>query len=201
MALSNYSELKTEVEAFSHRSDLTDKMDTFCLLAESVINKDLRTHDMEKRLSITFDDAFEDLPSDYLEIRALHVEDGNCRVPIKQYTPQQLDRLYSAATGTIGGFTIQGGQLELRPAASVTATVDGELTYFARVPTLVTNSTNDIFTNFPLIYLSSMLVQLSLYLQDEEEINRWSQMYDSQISEANKSSQGGRYLLPQVQVI
>lgn len=201
MALSNYTELKDEVAGFSHRSDLTSQMDTFCLLAEAVINKDLRTLDMEKRLSITFDAAFEDLPSDYLEYRALHVEDGNDRCPINFYTPQQLDRLYSRATGTASGFAIHGGQLELRPAPSVSSTVDGELTYYARVPTLTTNATNDILTNFPLIYLSAMLSQLSLYLQDDEETQKWMAVYDSQIKQANKSAQGGRYALPQVQVI
>lgn len=201
MALANYSELKTEVEAFSHRTDLTAKMDTFCLLAESVINKDLRTLDMEKRLEVEFDDPFYSLPADYLEMRAIHLENSGARCPIKQYTPQQLDRLYSRATGTAGGFAIHGGEIELRPAPSVTSTVDGEISYFARVPTLTTNSTNDILTNFPLIYLSSMLIQLSLYLQDDDEIGKWMGVYDSQINEANKSSQGGRYVLPQVQVI
>ena len=156
---------------------------------------------MEKRLSITFDDAFEDLPSDYLEIRALHVENDGARCPVKLYTPQQLDRMYSRATGTISGFAIHGGQMELRPAASVTATVDGELTYYARVPTLTSNATNDILTNFPLIYLSAMMVLVSKFLQDKEQEADWANMYDSQIKQANKSAQGGRYVTPQVQSI
>lgn len=201
MTISTYTELKTELAEFSHRSDLTAKMDTFCILAEAVINKDLRTLDMEKRLEVTFNDAFYTLPTDYLEMRAIHLEDDGARVPIKSYSPQQLDAMYSRATGTAAGFSIHGGELELRPAPSVTSTVDGEISYFARVPTLTTNSTNDILTNFPLVYLSSMLMQLYLYLQDDEELVKWSNIYDSQIKAANKSSQGGRYVLPQVQVV
>ena len=133
-------------------------------------------------------------------MRAIHLEDDGARVPIKSYSPQQLDAIYSRATGTAAGFSIHGGELELRPAPSATATVDGEISYFARVPTLTSNSTNDILTKFPLIYLSSMIMQLYLYLQDDEELMKWSSIYDSQIKTANKSAQGGRYVLPQVQV-
>jgi hypothetical protein len=200
MAIANYSELKTEVSDFSHRTDLTSKMDTFTALAEAVINKDLRSLDMEKRLEITFDDPFYDLPADYMEYRALQIDNAGARCPIKQYSPQQLDSLYSRATGTVSGFAIHGGQMELRPAPSVSATVDGELTYYARVPTLVTNSTNDILTKFPMIYLSAMMIQVYLYLQEDDELRKWSDAYNSQIKVANKSAQGGRYALPQVQV-
>jgi len=200
MAISTYTELKTEVAEWSHRSNLTAKMDTFCILAESVINKDLRTLDMEKRLAVTFDDAFYDIPADYMEMRAIQIEDDGARVPIKAYSPQQLDAIYSRAQGTAAGYAIHGGQIELRPAPSVTATVDGEISYYARVPTLTGTATNDILTKFPMIYLSAMMLQVNLFLQDDEEMTKWADVYNSQIKQANKSAQGGRYVLPQVQV-
>lgn len=198
MTISTYTELKTEVTDFSHRSDLSSKMDTFCILAEAAINKDLRSLDMEKRLDVTFTADFYDLPADYLEMRAIHLERSGARIAIKSYSPQQLDTLYSRATGNPNGFAIHGGQLELRPAPSATSTAEGEISYYARVPTLTGTSTNDILTNFPLIYLSAMMVQVYLYLQDDEEMVKWANIYDSQITQANKSAQGGRYNLPQV---
>ena len=200
MTISTYTELKTEVSDFAHRTDLTAKMDTFCILAEAVINKDLRTLDMETILSVTFNDAFYDLPADYMEMRAIHLEDDGARVPIKSYTPQQLDALYSRATGTAAGFSIHGGKIELRPAPSATETVDGEISYYSRVDTLTGTATNDILTKFPMIYLSAMMLQVYLFLQDDEELSKWSEVYNSQIKQANKSAQGGRYVLPQVQV-
>ena len=200
MSISTYTELKTEVADFSHRTDLTAKMDTFCILAEAVIDKDLRTLDMEKRLEVIFYDPVYALPTDYLSMRAIHLVDDGARVPIKSYSPQQLDALYSRATGTAAGFSIHGGEMELRPGPSVTATVDGEISYYARVPTLTTNATNDILTKFPLIYLSTMMLQVYLYLQDDEELKKWSEVYNSQMKQANKSAQSGRYVLPQVQV-
>lgn len=196
----NYTELKAEITDWSHRSDLTSKYDTFCELAESSINEDLRCIEMEKRLEPTFDDAFYDLPTDYIAMRALHIVNGGARVPIQQVTPQILDARYSNATGVAGGFAIHGGQVELRPAPSVSSTLEGEITYYARVPTLVSNSTNDILTNYPLIYLSGMLVQVYLYLQDNDELAKWVQVYNTQIKTANKAGQSGRYVNPQVQI-
>lgn len=201
MTISTYTELKTEVADFAHRSDLTSKMDTFCILAETVINKDLRVQEMETILDVTFNDAFYDLPTDYLEMRAIHIENSGARVPIKSYSPQQLDRLYSRATGTANGFAIHGGQIELRPAPTATATVDGAITYFKRLTTLTGTSTNDILTYYPMIYLSAMMLQVYLYLQDDIELAKWSEIYNSQIKQANKSAQAGRYNVPQVQAI
>ena len=201
MTISTYTELKTEVADFSHRTDLTAKMDTFCVLAEAVINKDLRTLDMETILTVTFNDAFYDLPADYMEIRAIHLEKDGARVPILSLSPQQLDVMYSRATGTASAFAIHGGKLELRPAPSTTDTVDGDISYFARVSTLTSNATNDILTKFPMIYLSAMMLQVYLYLQDDEELTKWVSVYQTQITAANKSAQGGRYNLPQVRAI
>ena len=200
MTISTYTELKSEVADFSHRTDLTAKMDVFCVLAEAVINKDLRTLDMETILSVTFNDAFYDLPANYMEIRAIHLENDGARVPILSLTPQQLDAMYSRATGTAAAFAIHGGQIELRPEPSATSTVDGEISYYKRVDTLTSNATNDILTKFPMIYLSAMMLQVYLYLQDDEELNKWANVFQTQIKAANKSAQGGRYNLPQVRV-
>lgn len=192
----DYTQLKSEVTDWSHRSDLSTKMDLFTELAEAVINKDLRTIDMEVRTPITIDDAFYDLPDDYIELRALQLELNTGGV-LKYFTPQQLDIITHNDTGNPYAYTIQGGQLEIRPAVDPTAPIDGEMTYIARIPTLVTNGTNTILDKFPLIYLSAMMIQVYLYTQDREELGTWTESYNSQIKMANKSA--GRYVLPQVQ--
>lgn len=216
MALANYQELIDEVADWSHRDNLTPKMDTFVVLAEAIMNKDLRSLSMEKRISVTFDDAFYTFPVDYMEIKALHIDNDGARVPIKYFSPQQLDKMFSRATGNISGFTINGGQIELRPAPSVSSPATGELTYFAQIPSLQAGSaisglaiagtaiagtvTTGILSDHPMIYLSATLVQVYLFLQDTEEMAKWATIYDNQIKQANKQAQKGRYYLPQVQV-
>jgi len=193
----DYTQLKSEVIDWSHRTDIDSKMDLFTELAESVINKDLRTIEMEKRTFITVDDAFVDLPDDYIELRALELELTGRRAVLKFFTPQQLDIITSNGSGNPYGYTIQGNQIEIRPAADSSAPISGEITYIAEVPTLVTNADNIILDKYPLIYLSAMMIQVYLYTQDAEELSKWTESYNSQIKMANKSA--GRYVLPQVQ--
>lgn len=200
----NYTELKAEVKDWAHRTDLDLKMDIFTELAEAVINKDLRTREMEVRLPVTFTDTFYDLPADYMEMRALHMEIRGARDPLQQFTPQQLDRMYSRSNSSPRGYTIQGGQIEFRPGIDSTAippvTYDGEITYYKRVDTLITNPTTDILTTYPLMYLAAMLIQVYLYIQDDAEMGKWGTIYEAQIAAANKSAEGGRYVTPSVKL-
>jgi len=195
----NYAELQAEVADFAHRTDLSGKMDIFCEFAEAVINKDLRTIEMERRTPETFADTFYNLPQDYMEMRALHLDINGARSTLRCISPQLLDKSYSRATGVPRAYAIHGGQIEFRPGIDVTAPYTGELSYYARVPSLILNSNNNILTKYPNIYLSAMLVQLYLYLQDKEEAATWSEMYNTQVKQANK--QGGRWVTPSVAVV
>jgi len=200
MSFSNYTGLKAEVADWLHRSDLTSKMDSFCQLAEGMINRDLRSSEMEKRESQTFNSTFFDLPTDYLELRALEIEISGGRHPLRMVTPQVLDATYSHSTGYPRAFTIVAGQLEFRPGIEATDPYTGELVYYAKVPTLISNSTNTILTTTPMIYLAAMMVQANIYLQDAEQQATWLTAYTTQVDAANRSNQKGKYILPSIQV-
>lgn len=206
--ISNYTDLKNEVADWAHRDDLTSKMDTFCQMAENIINNGyehpngrkipgLRVIEMEKRLAQTFDATFFDLPADYLDMRAIEVEYQGRRNAIRQISSQQLDYLYSTGSGPPSAFTISSTQIEFRPGIEATDPYTGEIIYIAQVPTLVTNSTNDILTRYPAIYLAGMLLQVNVYLQDEEQTSVWFSALNSAIRGANGK---GRYVLPSVEV-
>ena len=196
--ITNYTQLKNEVEDFSHRDDLTSKMDTFCQLAEGMINRDLRTQEMEKRSAQSFNATFFSLPSDYLELKALEIEHGGRRNPLRQVSPQILDKTYSLTTGVPRAYTIQAGQIEFRPGIEATDPYTGELTYYAQVPTLTSNSTNDVLDKWPMIYLSGMMIQLNIYLHDDEQTALWVNAFNTQVKNANKTA--GSYVLPRVEV-
>jgi len=198
--ITTYTELKDEVGKFAHRSDLAARMDTFCQLAEGMINRDLRSQEMEKRESQTFNASFFDLPTDYLEMRALEMEISGARVPLRQVTPQVLDGTYSQSTGHPRAFTIVAGQLEFSPGIEASDPYTGELVYFAKVPTLTSNSTNDVLTATPMIYLAAMMVQVSIFTQDNDQLAIWTEAYTSQTASANSVATSGRYILPSIQV-
>lgn len=204
--ISNYTELKTEVADWSHRNDLTDKMDTFCILCESMINygyerhglniPGLRSKEMEKRLSVSFDNTYYSLPSDYIDMIALELEYAGARRPLRQVSPQILDITYSFATGIPRAYTIQGGEIEFRPGIDPTAPYTGELRYVAAVPTLTSTATNSVLTALPSLYLAGMMLQVGVFLEDEDMINLWAAAFNSAVKGANKTS--GKYVLPQV---
>ena len=196
--ITNYTKLKTEVADFSHRDDLTSKMDTFCQLAEGMINRELRCLEMEKRAAQSFDATFYSLPSDYLEMIALEVEYSGRRNPLRQVSPQILDRTYSQSGGRPGAYSIHAGQIEFRPGIEASAPLTGELTYYYKVPTLTANSTNDVLDKWPMLYLAGMLIQLNIYLHDEEQSAIWVQAFETQVKNANRTN--GRYVLPKVSI-
>lgn len=201
--MNNYGELKTEVSSFIHRNDLDSKMDVFTQLAEAMINKDLRVMEMEAIESTVSASTFIDFPAGYLEGRAVHVEVSGKRRVLQQMTPQQLDTMFSSSTGTPQAYAIHGGKMEVRPESSgspaVTYTYD--ISYYKKVTTLAANgdtTTNEILTEYPLLYLSALLVQANAYVQDNEELQKWGSVYTEQVRQANKQSIGGRYILPTV---
>ena len=207
--ITSYTQLKQEVADFSHRDDLTSKMVTFCQLAEDIINNGyehpngkkipgLRSLEMEKRAAQSFNATFFDLPSDYLELKALEVEYSGRRNPLRQVSPQILDTTYSLSSGNPRAYSIHAGQIEFRPGIDPTSPYTGELIYFAQVPTLTSNSTNDVLDKLPSVYLQAMMLVLNVYLHDEEQRDVWFGFLNSTIRGANGK---GRYILPKVSVM
>lgn len=194
----DYNQLKIQVAAWTHRTDLEPQMDVFTQLTEQSINDQLRSREMEIRLPVIFDDTFYDLPADYLAMRAMHIEVAGARRPLKQLPPQVLDTRYSRATGTPRAFAIHASQMEIRPGIEATNPYNGELSYYKRVDSIVTHSTNDILTTYPMIYLSGMMVAANVYFQDQAEVAIWNPIFMEAIGVANKQSQAGRYVLPTV---
>lgn len=206
--ITDYITLKDEVVEFSHRADLTARMDTFCQLAEAMINygyeyngrviPGLRNKDMEKRTSQTFSSTFHALPDDFVELIALEVEISGKRRPLRQVSPQILDDTYAGASGAPRAYTIQGGEIEFRPAIDATAPYTGEIRYIAEVPTLVSNSTNNVLSNLPHLYLAAMLYQVGVFTDDSDMVGLWASAFNSAIRGANKTK--GKYVLPRVRV-
>ena len=206
--ITNYTQLKNEVAAWSHRDNLTSQMDTFCQMAEQLINygfewngviiEGLRTKEMEKRASQSFNATFFTLPTDYIEMIALEVEYHGRRNPLRQVSPQILDQTYSTATGSPRAYSINSGTIEFRPGIEAASPYTGELTYYYEVPTLTGTSTNDVLSKTPMIYLAGMLLMLNIYTQDDEEAEKWFGIVNSAVKGANKNK--GKYILPEVRI-
>jgi len=186
-----YAELLTEVEDWAKRPDLTSVIPTFVLDAESLLNRDKRLREMremESSTDITINAATASVPSDFLEVRRLYL-DTDPKTSLSYLEPHVFYASHAGSgTGKPTSYTIEGDNFVFGNAPDSTYT--GKLTYVAKLPSLVTNSTNWLLDSYPDIYRYATLVSLAHYTRDREYMADTAGMY----SEAMKSlKKDGRY--------
>lgn len=187
MAISNYSELKTAIAAWLHRSDLDDRLPEFIALAETRINGDVmgRAMDTRTNLTATASSRFVTLPTDMLEMRRLTLLDEPYEA-LEYKSPDQLtqDDAYQTDTGRPEFFTIVGSQIELSPTPDSAYSL--EILYRQRVPALSDAApTNWLLTANPNVYLFASLLQGGVWTQDEARFPIWEAKYREAIAAVN----------------
>ena len=170
MSISTYSELKTAVANWLHRSDLTAHIPDFITLAEAQLSADITSRAMEARttLTCTAGDAWVTLPSDMIEMRRLLVNrpDGTV-LPLRYVTPDEITNDFALQeSGLPVVFTVIGSQAQLARTPDTDYTL--ELSYIQKIPALSdANPTNWLLTKFPNVYLHGALMQAQPFMQDD----------------------------------
>lgn len=192
MALGTYDDLKTSIADWLMRSDLDGVIPDLIALAEEDHNRVLRTREMLVR-AVTIpaaDEPYENLPADYLELKAIQFNADPVVVP-KFVTPAFI-RAYRRGTGTLSGtpvfYTIEGSQFlfERTPAD-----VELEILYYQRIPALSDgNQTNWLLTAAPSVYLYGALTQSAPYLKDDERIATWDALYQRALAALLRQDKG-----------
>ena len=172
MALSTYSELKTAIANWLNRSDLTTEISNdFIKLVESEFNSKLRINKMlNTDSSFTIDSETETLPTGFLQVRDFFIVTGSSKRPLTYMSPSQMDDVRGGSTtGTPIVYTIIGNNFRFAPTPdkSYTATINFYKAFDALSDS---NTTNEILTNHPGIYLYGSWLQL--YQTGMERIER-----------------------------
>jgi len=179
MAISNYSELKTAIASWLDRTDLTDIIPDFIALAETRHKRDFKIRRMETRVTANTIDGseFYTLPDDYVAMRNIKLN-TDPKTPLEFLTPEIMDRLNAGSSkGTPKAYTIKGNNIELRPIPDSAYQI--EVSYYKHFTALSdSNTTNDMLTHHPDIYLYGALVEAEPYLQNDKRIQVWSGYYD-----------------------
>ena len=195
MALDTYDNLKSEIASFLNRDDLTANIDTFIDLAETRHARDLRIREMEAvSTSITTVAGTQsyDLPTGYLELRYAMLQTSPYTM-LQYMTPADFFRVYNEGEGTGMPvyYTIVGKKIYLGHSPDSANVL--ELGFFQRATALSSsNTTNDILTNFPDLYLYGSLAETSPFLMQDERLQVWSSLYKEGVRTANESAQRGR---------
>lgn len=193
MALDTYTNLKLSVASWLHRDDLTSVLDDFIALGEEMIWHELRVKEMEDNDTVTLSTSsrYATLPTGILEIRRIYLNVS----PIKHLLPMstsQIDQYYINSAGEPKYYSVLGSQLELDRTPD--SAYDLYVNYYKKLTALSsTNSTNDILTYYPSIYLNACCLAGAIYIEDDAKISKFQALFDAGVSKANTQTNRGKY--------
>ena len=179
MAISTYSELKTAVANWLDRSDLTDIIPDFIVLAETRHKRDFKIRRMETRVTANTiaDTEYYTLPDDYIAMRNIKLN-SDPKTALEYLTPEIMDRLNAgSSTGKPKAYSIKGNNIQLRPLPD--GVYEIEISYYKTFAALSdSNTTNDMLTHHPDAYLYATLLEAEPYLQNDKRVALWLQAYE-----------------------
>lgn len=197
MSITTYSELKTAIQNWAINSEtyFTDRIDEFIDLAEARMSKDLRTTDMITTSDVTVNALSVAVPSGFSEAIRFYLDTS----PKTVLDFVDLDRLYgssaSAGSGTPIMYSIEGGNFIFAPTPDSSYT--GKLAYYRTVPALSdSQTTNNILTNAPEVYLAACLIEAYTFLLDDEAAAKWAGMYDVAVKKYTSADKRKQYAGP-----
>lgn len=190
MPFTTYTELKEEIIAYTHRSDLDLKIQDFITLAEKEMFNNpvepLQIKFLEKTAtaSTTTTSKFIALPSDFEMMRSIKFNISDESDFLEYRAPQQLIRYDDTDRPCF--YTVIGTQIEFDRVPDEVFTV--EMQYKAVTLALTSAApTNTLLTNNPEVYLYGALYKAFTYSQDQESASTYKNDFYSAIQGANKS--------------
>jgi len=168
-------------------SDLASRVDGFLYLIEAEINRLLRSLEKETSAIIPYvsADTYQyDLPSDYEEMRfigRITGTDRKSKVPFEFCNPEQISWAYQNQCSDLF-YSINENKIEVYPALSSTQAIF--LTYMQKVPPLsVAIPTNWLSIKHPDLYVSGLLMAISVFAKDWPAVDRFSAVFDKIIDQ------------------
>jgi hypothetical protein len=194
MPFTSYSDLKTSLANYLARTDLTDQIPDFITLAENRLRRELRIRQMLKiaTASTTANDSTVSLPSDFLELRDIHLNTTPIEA-LTYYAPSVFFRNARATdTGRPKNYTITASEIQFAPIPDSVMTV--QLLYYA-APTYLSdaNTSNVFLANCPDAILYAALGEAEPYLMNDERLSTWAALYQRAIDTINVSDDRGEY--------
>lgn len=188
MALSTYSDLKTAVATWSHRTDLTSRIPDFIALCEADLAIRCKLVDFDGETSLTVTAGVGSLPADYAGFRAA-TWDGDPERPLTFLTPDALNSV-SDNGGTPAYCSVTGTSIQVAPSASGTL----KLVYQAKLTALSdSNTSNTMLTRYPDAYLHGTLVQLAAFTRDVDGVGLHQGLFDAAVKRIRADNQQRKY--------
>ena len=192
MAITNYTDLQSTIADYLARTDLTTQIPLFIQLAENRLRRDLRIRPMLKVVTTltTASDSTVALPSDFLEMRDIHIES----TPIQTVIYQNPSNFFRNAGVTVSGmptyYTVTGSEFQFAPIPDSAYTL--KMIYYASPTYLsVSVSSNVFLANCPDLLLYAALGEAEPYLMNDARTQTWAALYDRGLTSLTISDDAG----------
>lgn len=182
MAITNYTELQTTIGYWLNRGDLTARIPEFISLCEAKINRRIpfRTFEADNSLTGTIGSRTIALPAGFISPIALFIERDSGREELPKVS---ADMETSSANGEPTKWAIDGANVTFDCPCD--AAYDFTLRALVSDNLSVSNTTNDMLTNNPDVYLYGSLLEARLYLNaNDDRLVRWGTLYERAMDEA-----------------
>lgn len=194
MSISNYTDLQTTIASYLARSDLTAMIPDFIRLAEIRLRRELRIRQMLKVVTTTATagDSTVELPSDFLQMRDLHIA-TNPAATLEYQSPSALFRnSRTTDTGLPAQYTVLAQEFQLAPVPDSNYTLS--MLYYAAPPFLSNAATSNAFTaNCPDLLLYGALGEAEPYIMNDTRLQTWATLYDRGLTALTVSDDQGEY--------
>jgi hypothetical protein len=167
---------------------------TFIQLAELRLRRELRTRQMlvVATASTTGGDSTVGLPTDFLEMRDIHVNTN----PITTLAYSAPNAFYNSYRVTESGkpteYTVLATELQLSPVPD--SAYQLQMLYYAQPYFLSDTNTGNVFlTNYPDALLYASLGEAEPYLMNDARLQTWASLYDRAISSIALADQSSEY--------
>ena len=194
MAITNYTTLQSTIADYLARSDLTSQIPLFIQLAENRLRRDVRIRQMLKVVTAntTASDPTVSVPTDFLEMRDLHIEASPIHTLIYQ-NPSNFFRNSKAGVGTAGypnNYTVMGSEFQFAPIPDAAYTL--KMVYYAAPDYLSSTVSSNVFlANCPDLLLYASLGEAEPYLMNDARITTWATLYDRGLNSLTQSNDSG----------
>src|SRR5262245_30078978 len=181
MAITNYTELKTAVQTWLDRQDLSANAADFITLAESRLNRilPLRMNWTDALLAGTPGSRTLVLPGDFVEPIALFLTTFGPRTKLTPLVAGTFE--YGTTNGVPSGWSINGGNIDLDVPCDQAHTFS--LRYRKSFALSDAAPTNWLLTNHPDVYLFAALVEAAFFIENPDFLTGVHQRLDLAIGE------------------
>jgi hypothetical protein len=190
MSITTFSELKTAIANWIERDDLTDRIPEFITLAEAKINDEVRIREMRERdatLTASTSSRLVAVPAGFIDAEQLEMTYSSQIWFPTFVTHWNMKHHRNITDGPPHFFTLWGGNIEFERTPDYAYSM--ELTFYKKQTALSdSNTTNDVLTNYPNIYLYASLIAAEPYMNNDPRIKTWAALYEDARDTANNAN-------------